>query len=214
MILSKKAYLEMLESRLKNAPNSTEILVEMDIHLSDVLADITSEQGISENEAMAQLVERVGNPDELADMYLAELEVTPAKTQSIFIFVNLLFFAVGICLTVFYHLVPLSVSNQVWYFLTSIPSLIMILYMVFWGLLGYEIGKEFGFSGKKLLFKTFYFTLVPNLVLMGLVVFRVIPLGWFDPLLTQPFIIACILCTVILYPISYAGFRWGIIRSV
>ncbi|MFA9560565.1 hypothetical protein ACERII_25010 [Evansella sp. AB-rgal1] len=214
MIPSKSAYLNILKKELNNSANSAELLQEINLHLTELLEDITSSTNKKEEEAMAELIERVGTPSELASLYMEELQITPKKTQWTFISVNLLFFIFGITLTAIYHLVSFPFANQVWTFLTSFPSLIMILYMLFWGLLGYEIGKEFGFSGKNLLYKTFYITLVPNLLLMGLVVFRIIPLGWFDPLLTQPFIVACILCTIILYPISYAGYRWGIIHSV
>ncbi|MBU9720914.1 hypothetical protein KS407_05555 [Bacillus alkalicola] len=214
MIQSKQDYIDTLKEELKTVPHADEILDEIDLHLDDVLEDILCNQNVTETEAMEKLLERVGSPKELAAMYRQEFEVTPAKTQWTFISTNLIFFIIGIGLTIVYHLVPLTITNELWGFLTSIPTVIMVLYMVFWGLLGYEIGKEFGFGGRKLLYRTFYITLLPNLILMALVVFRVIPLGWFDPLLSQPFIIACILCTIILYPISYTGFRWGILRSL
>lgn len=80
---------------------------------------------------------------------------------------------------------------------------------VFWALLGYEIGKGFGHNGRVLLNKTFLLSLIPNLILMVLTVFQIIPHSWFAPLLTKTFIIACIIFTIILYPISWIGYRWG-----
>ncbi|MDG5786758.1 hypothetical protein QA612_04585 [Evansella sp. AB-P1] len=214
MILSKQGYLDKLKKELKKTPDSDEIVHEMDVHLSDVLTEIYTIENVSEKEAMKKLIDRVGTPREVASYYHQELQITPAKTQWTFIGINLFFFVMGVTLTAFYQFTPSHIGNQIWLFLTSIPMIIMLLYMFFWLLLGYEIGKEFGYAGKGLLFKTFYFTLVPNLLLMTLVVFRIIPLGWFDPLLSQPFIYACIACTILLYPISYSGYRWGIRRSI
>ncbi|WP_416150673.1 hypothetical protein ACM26V_06805 [Salipaludibacillus sp. HK11] len=213
MIQSKREYLNKLKQEIGTS-NSQEILKEIDLHLSEVLDDIYYRENICERDAMPYLIDRVGPPEELGAMYQQELRVTPVKTQWTFMMINLLFFVVGIALTAFYHLLSFPAVNNVWYFLTSVTSLIMVLYMVFWGLLGYEIGKEFGLSGTKLLIKTFYFSLLPNLILMGLVIFNFIPHSWFDPLLTRNFIITCILATLLLYPISYTGFRWGVKKSV
>jgi hypothetical protein len=89
------------------------------------------------------------------------------------------------------------------------PTLIALLYLFFWALLGYEIGRGFGHGGRTLLKKTFLLSLIPNILLMVLTVFEIIPHSWFAPLLTKTFIIACILFTIILYPISVIGYRWG-----
>ncbi|MCM2533169.1 hypothetical protein NDK43_13145 [Neobacillus pocheonensis] len=103
----------------------------------------------------------------------------------------------------------MAMVNGIWSHLTSIPTLIALLYLFFWALLGYEIGKGFGHSGRRLLKKTFLLSLIPNILLMVLTVLRIIPHAWFDPLLTDQFVIACIIFTIILYPISWLGYRWG-----
>lgn len=213
MIKSKQEYLNTLKKELGTS-NSKEILQEIDLHLTEVLNDIYAYEGLREKEAMAQLIERVGPPKELGAIYQRELSVTPVKTQWTFLLVNLLFFVGGIGITTLYHHLSFPAINNTWNFLTSISSILMALYMIFWGLLGYEIGKEFGLGGTTLLVKTFYFSLIPNIILMGLIIFKLIPHNWFDPLLTQSFILSCILGTLLLYPVSYAGFRWGINRSV
>lgn len=214
MIQSKHDYLNALQARLKKGPETDEIIQEFDTIITEMLVDLQETKGLHETEAMKDIMRTIGSPDQVAAMYQQELGITPVRTQWTFISINLLFFIAGIFLTLFYHVLPVPFIEQLWHFLTSISGVIMILYMVFWGLLGYESGKEFGFNGKPLLFKTFYAALIPNLVLMGLVVFRIIPFSWFDPLLTPSFIGACIGGTILLYPISYSAFRWGIIQSV
>jgi uncharacterized membrane protein len=214
MIQSKHDYLIILEKQLKNANNRAELLQEFEVHISEMLEDMENSDGLNEATAMVKIVERLGSPEQIATTYIQELEVTPTKIQSTFIAANLLFFIGGVCLTILYNLIPTLIIAELWTVLTSITSVLIILYMFFWVLLGYEIGKEFGVGGKELLRKTFYIALAPNLLLMALVVFRVMPFQWFDPLLTPSFIAVCILCTIFLYPISYAGFRWGTIRSI
>ncbi|WP_078544989.1 hypothetical protein [Litchfieldia alkalitelluris] len=214
MIQSKQDYLSLLAKELNNHPDSTELLHEIDIHITEMVEDLYLVEGLNEAEAMIEVQSRLGTPTEIALNYQKGLVVTPSKTQWTFISVNILFFIGGIFLTFLYHVIPLPIVSETWSFLTSIPTVIILLYMCFWALLGYEIGKEFGYGGKKLLAKTFYISLVPNLLLMVLVVFQVVPRSWFHPLLTPSFIIACILCTIVLYPISYASFKWGTFKSV
>lgn len=214
MIQSKHDYLSALQTRLKKGTETDDIIQEFDMIITDMLVELHEMKGLHEKEAMNEITRTIGLPDQVAAMYEQELAITPVRTQWTFILVNVLFFIAGIFLTIFYHVLPIPFIERLWHFLTSISGVIMALYMVFWGLVGYEIGKEFGFNGKPLLAKTFYAALLPNLVLMGLVVFRIIPFSWFDPLLTPSFIGACIGGTILLYPISYTAFRWGITQSV
>lgn len=214
MIRSKEEYLNNLQRQLKDSKENRELLKEFDLLISEMLYDLEVTKGLGEADAMKQIVEKIGSPKDVATMYEQEMAITPAKTQWTFIVVNIAFFVSGMFLTLFYHILPIEAVDQLWLFLTSIPTVLILLYMVFWALLGYEMGKEFGPGGKRLLHKTFYIMLVPNITLMILVVFKLIPLHWFDPLLTKTFIIVCILSTILLYPISNAGFKWGVIRSI
>ncbi|WP_445490957.1 HAAS signaling domain-containing protein [Niallia sp. 03133] len=214
MIASKQEYLHSLRKKLKNNKDQDEIVLEYDHHLSDLLEELYLKHQLDEKAAMILVLDRFGTPEEIAQLYTEELVVTENKTKWIFFFGNLFFFTGGICLTIFYHFLSFPSIRRLWTFLTSIPFYLILLYLFFWLLLGYEVGKEFGLGGKKLLKKTFYISLAPNLLLMILVVFRIIPLTVFDPLLTPNFILLCIGATFFLYPISILGFRFGTIRSV
>ncbi|MFT8320454.1 MAG: hypothetical protein ABF649_06065 [Bacillus sp. (in: firmicutes)] len=214
MIASKQEYLVLLHKRLKHNDNQDEIVLEYDLHLSELLEDIYMEKQLEEKEAMAIVLERFGEPEEIAQLYAEEQTVTANKTKWIFFFGNLVFFTGGICLTIFYHYLSFPLIRKLWAFLVSIPFYLIVLYLFFWLLLGYEVGKEFGLGGKKLLKKTFYISLAPNLLLMMLVIFRIVPSTVFDPLLTPDFILICIVATFFLYPISILGFRFGTTRSI
>ena len=214
MIYSKESYMKQLRDLLKDHDQTEEICIEYELHLSDLLEDILLEKQCIEKEAMVAVVERFGTPEEIAALYQEELTMTAKKTQWNFFFANLLFFVAGIGLTVIYHHLSNPTISNLWLFLTSIPFFLILLYLFFWLLLGYEVGKEFGLGGKKLLMRTFVVSLVPNLLLMCFVVFKIIPLSVFDPLLTPEFILICIVFTIILYPICFLAFRFGTTRSI
>ncbi|WP_400241594.1 hypothetical protein AB3U99_13110 [Niallia sp. JL1B1071] len=214
MIYSKASFMKQLRELLKVHDQSEEICREYELHLTDLLEDILLEEQCTEKKAMLIALEKLGTPEEIAALYQEELTMTAKNTQWNFFFANLFFFAGGIGLTVIYHHLSNPAISKLWLFLTSIPFFLILLYLFFWLLLGYEVGKEFGLGGKKLLVKTFSISLIPNLMLMCSVVFNIIPLSLFDPLLTPEFILICIAFTIILYPICFLAFRFGTTKSI
>lgn len=209
MIQSKQEFLDRLEDKLAKHPDKQAILLEYDSHLTELLADLMDHSSMEKGSLMEVVIERLGTPEEIAFQWNEELSISPRKTQWVFVALNISFFIGGSILTISYNLFEWEWIETIWTYLTSIPFLIMVLYMIFWALLGYEIGKEFGYGGRSLLKKTFFVSLAPNLLLMYLTIFRLIPYDWFQPLLDLPFIISCILGTLCLYPICWAGYRWG-----
>ncbi|MRG87298.1 HAAS signaling domain-containing protein [Salinibacillus xinjiangensis] len=203
MIQSKQDYLKQLSKQLGTHPEKKQIINEYDVHISEMMHEITTE------EYMKVVVDRLGTPEEIADIWKEELSVTPNKTKWLFVLVNIVLFTSGAILTAVYNVFEWNMVEMVWSHLTDIPALIMMIYMLFWALLGYEIGKEFGHGGRTLLKKTFILSLIPNLTLMSLTVFQLIPYEWFQPLLNTKFIIACIVATGFLYPICLVGYKWG-----
>ncbi|WP_162037647.1 hypothetical protein [Chengkuizengella sediminis] len=209
----KKQYLEELGNELKKHAEKDEILLDYEQHISELANDCNIEIQ-TEQEWMFYITDRLGTPKGVARIWREELAVSHNRTLIYFLFVNLLFFFIGGLLTVLHFTLGLQWLTEVWRYLTSIPSLLMTLYMFFWALLGYEIGKSFGANGKKLLKKTFTIAIIPNLSLLIFVLFQIIPHEWFYPLLTESFILLCITSTIFLYPISYLGFCWGKKKSV
>ncbi|MDR7235562.1 HAAS signaling domain-containing protein [Neobacillus drentensis] len=203
----KNRFLEQLAKGLGDQLDKEEILREYASHIDEIL--IESFECQEEEMVYKLIVSRLGSPEEIAQAWREEFSVTPSNMKWVFILLNILFFGGGSLLTLAHNLYQWEWLSAIWNHLTAIPTLIAFLYLFFWALLGYEIGKGFGHNGRALLRKTFLLSLIPNLLLMVLTVFQVIPHSWFAPLLTKTFIIACIFFTIILYPVSWIGYRWG-----
>lgn len=207
MELLKNEFLSELARHLGNHPEKESILMEYDTHLDELLISFYGQ--IEESEIREQVYSRFGTPGEIAAVWKEELSVTPSNMKWLFIAVNILFFGGGGALTLAHNLFDWRWLTSLWAQLTSIPILIALIYMFFWALLGYEIGKAFGHKGKRLLRNTFLLALIPNLSLMILTVFKIIPHEWFRPLLTETFIMLCILFTILLYPVCLISYKWG-----
>lgn len=207
MAQSKNEFLGKLADGLGNHPEKSIILLEYEAHIDEILIELFSVE--NEGVRMQEIVQRLGTPEEIALVWREELAVTPSHMKWLFIGVNIVFFIAGSLLTVAHNLFEWKWLSAVWGNLTAIPTLIAFVYLFFWALLGYEIGKGFGHGGRRVLKKTFILSLVPNILLMLLTVLKIIPQDWFAPLLTNQFILACIFFTIILYPVCLLGFRWG-----
>ncbi|MCH1627885.1 hypothetical protein [Fredinandcohnia quinoae] len=203
----KNEFLEDLSKCLGNYPEKESILHEYNDHLDHFLVALN----LSEEPASikSHIHSRFGTPEEIAAMWREELSVTPSKMKWLFIAVNTLFFGGGATFTLAHNLFDWGWITFLWDQLTSIPIVIALIYLLFWALLGYEIGKGFGHKGKKIMKGTFILALIPNMVLMVLTVFKIIPHEWFDPLLTKTFIGVCIVFTILLYPVCLFSYRWG-----
>lgn len=208
MTTGDKRFFQELDQVLGKHPEKEEIIAEYRSHVYELL----SEEDIQD--VYHEIVKRLGTPEEIAAIWKDEAKVTPKKMQLLFVILNVLIFLGGIILTIIYNVYHIEWIEVLWKRLTAVPSIIIMVYMAFWGLLGYEIGKEFGSGGLKILRRTFTYAIIPNLVLMYLIVFKLIPRDWFQPLLSGPFIVACIVLTIVLYPISWIGYRWGRKASV
>ena len=113
-----------------------------------------------------------GHLKRLPSMWREELSVTPSNMKWLFIAVNILLFGGGSVLTLAHNLFDWNWLTTLWDQLTSFPILIALIYMFFWALLGYEIGRGFGYKGKKIMKRTFFLALIPNITLMVLTVFQ------------------------------------------
>lgn len=203
----KNDFLTELKSCLGNHPEKEAIVQEYEVHLDELLIEFLNIK--NDAELRDKVFHRFGTPDEIAAMWKDELSVTPSNMKWLFITVNILFFGGGAVLTLAHNLLDWNWLKSLWNQLTSIPLLIALIYMAFWALLGYEIGKGFGHKGKKVLKRTFILALLPNLTLMFLTVFKIIPHEWFNPLLTETFMGLCIFLTILLYPLCLISYRWG-----
>lgn len=203
----KNSFLAELALGLGHHQDKDHILLEYEAHIDEIILE--SHDCQTETAVMERLTSRLGTPAEIAQAWKEELSVTPSKMKWLFIFINILFFGGGSMLTLVHNLYEWKWLSIIWSHLTTIPIFISFVYMFFWALLGYEIGKGFGHGGRKLLNKTFFAALIPNLLLMVLTVLEIVPHSWFAPLLTRTFIFACIIFTILLYPVTFIGYQWG-----
>ena len=146
--------------------------MEYEVHIEEIM--IESQDCNDEKEMMERITSRLGSPEEISAMWKEEFSVTQSNMKWLFIVMNILFFGGGSLLTFFHNVFQWTWLSVVWSHLTAIPTLIAFIYMFFWALLGYEIGKGFGHRGRSLLKKTFLLSLIPNLLLMVLTVFGII----------------------------------------
>lgn len=203
----KNEFLTDLSKGLGDHPDKESILKEYDAHLDELLVELNQAEDVLS--VQSRVYSRFGTPEEIAMMWKEELSVTPSNMKWLFIAVNILFFAGGGTLTIAHNLFDWHWLTNLWFKLTSFPIIIALVYMFFWALLGYEIGRGFGHKGKRLLTRTFILALIPNLTLMVLTVFHIIPHEWFFPLLEETFIGLCILLTILLYPLCLISYKWG-----
>jgi hypothetical protein len=208
MIQLKTDFLAELDRHLGKHGDKEQILAEYELHLTEMLEEF-KEMDREESAIRSEIHSRLGTPEEIAESWREELSTTPRKTQLVFICANLFFFVGGIILTLVHNLFDFPFIEMAWQSLTSIPAVIIFLYLFFWAMLGYEIGKGFGHKGRSLMKKTFILSILPNIILMNLTLLKLIPHDWFQPLLSPAFIFICILFTALLYPICWIGYRWG-----
>lgn len=199
-------FLVQLEQCLGGHQEKYSILKEYETHLDELLMELP--QG-EESQVRQEVYARLGSPEEIAAMWKEELSVTPSNMKWLFVLVNVLFFGGGAVLTLAHNIFDWKWLTSIWNQLASFPILIAFIYMFFWALLGYEIGRGFGHKGSKLMRRTFLLALIPNITLMILTVFHIIPHEWFSPLLTETFIAICIFLTILLYPVCLISYRWG-----
>lgn len=202
---AQQRFIRELKREIGNHPNQQDIIAEYQLHVYELLKEVS----IDEENIYDEIVKRLGTPVEIAKVWKQETGITPKRTQWLFVLFNMAIFIGGALLTISYNVFHWHWLEQLWSGLTEVSFIIMFVYILFWGLLGYEIGKEFGHRGYRLLQKTFIISIIPNIILMYIVIFKVFPYEWFGSLLNVRFIVLCIVFTGILYPVSLVGYRWG-----
>src|SRR5690625_4926026 len=191
---AEKQFINELGLELKNEPQKENIIAEYRAHVYDICHE-------NKQVTYDQLVRKLGTPRDIAKMWKQETGITPKKTQWLFILLNFAIFIGGSLLMVGYNVFEWTWLASLWHSLTEVPFIIMMIYLLFWGLLGYEMGKEFGHNGLALLRRTFAFAIIPNVLLMYFVIFKIFPHTWFGTMINVPFIVICIGLTALLYPI-------------
>ena len=202
----KQDYLHDLKLALQNHPEIEDIYNEISTHIEDSIKDKML-TGISEREATEEVLHNMGNPLELGKSFMQ-----PPRSRKMIhlILLNWAFFVCGLFITLCNHLSDWTIVNDTWTYLSEKSHFILLLYSMYWIYLGYTIGKHFGPNGKKMVNKTMMWAYIPNLLLMIITLFHVIPNDIFSPFLNPVFIAVCVVVTVLFYPLSKFAFKIGI----
>ncbi|PWA12055.1 hypothetical protein DCC39_08220 [Pueribacillus theae] len=208
MIQTKEKYIKQFEQEMEAHPEKELIMAELIVHIEEEMADLLR-KGMSEPEAVQAMIEQFGHPNELAAQFGKICTTAPNKVKLWLVLSNHFLFLMGACLTVCYHLGNMPFLQIAWEVLGQYSLLILFMYTGFWLFIGYQIGKEFGAKGKRILFETMSCALIPNLVLMFGILYGVFPTQWFSPFLTPSFVVACLGVTLLFYPFSQFGYYFG-----
>lgn len=212
MINTKADYLQKLQELLKDHPDRDAIADEISSHIDECL-ECFCHDGLSENEAMLLTINQIGSPEQVAEKFAYISSAASAMANKLFICVNFTFFFVGGCFAVGANIFKIHALQLIWNMLSQSGWLILIAYSGYWALMGYEIGKEFGASGKELLKHTMGMAIVPNLILMFMTFLGFLPNEWFSTVLNSSFLIGCIIATILFFPISYIAYFWGVRKA-
>jgi len=206
----KQDYLHDLKLALQNHPDKENILYEITTHIEDAIKDKML-IGISEKVATVEVLHSMGNPIELGKSFMQ-----PSRSINIkhLILLNWAFFGCGMFITLGNQLSDWTIVNHTWTYLTHKSHFILFLYSMYWIYLGYSVGKHYGPNGKKLVNKTMMWAYIPNMVLMFITLFNVIPGDIFSPLLNPVFMMVCVIATFLFYPLSKFAFKIGIIYGL
>lgn len=129
--------------------------------------------------------------------------------RKIFVLYNNLLFFIGVLITFGFHVFNLPVFRVIWSLVSQSNWTILFLYTSSWVVIGYQYGTQFGVRGKTLLTNTIQISIIPNLMLMLSILYGFVPIKWFDPILTTPFLVVCILATILFFPFSQMGYCIG-----
>ncbi|MBD1379010.1 hypothetical protein [Metabacillus arenae] len=177
-------------------------------HINEIITDYREHiliKHLETKEPIERILTSIGSVDEIVNLYKKK-QIVPEKIRSWFVFVNGCFFAAGAFLTFCRHS---GYFVSIWEALAAVNWFILFGYAGFWLFVGYQLGKEFGVKGTLELPKTILFTTIPNVVLMACVLSNIIPKPWFESMLSPGFMIACVIITLLFYPLAMLGVKLG-----
>ena len=205
-------FLSDLEVELENHPKKEEIILEYADYLEQKYKDLLI-SGISMEQAEKLILQEMSDPKKIAFQFKRK-GISVKATFQIVVILNYLLFVIGLLMTLEFYLFHGHGIDLLWNRLVDKKWFILFGYAAYWIMVGYLIGKKFGFNGAPLLRKTLGISLVPNYLLMMFVLFTEKLQGLFSPLITPSFTLMCITFTFLFYPISKISYKIGIIRGI
>ena len=206
----KGRFLIQLEKELKNHPNAKDILKEYEAHYDLKLRDLIL-LGYGREKAEEIVLEQLGTPETIASQFHYK-KIDKKLLSNVAISCNYLLFFIGILLTISY-IYEFQDLNLLWHSLVHNKWIVLSFYFILWIVLGYAIGRLYGFNGRNTLNNVLKIALVPNVLLMLLVLYFGTFQAIFQQILTPIFLISCVVVTLLFYPISKLSFKYGITKG-
>lgn len=205
-----KRFLQELIAEIEDCSEKDSIIQDYKDHIEELLR----EQSVEKEYIYQFLIEKIGHPEEIGQLWKEEIRLTPHNMQWLFVILNLFILIGGTIFILSYSYFSWAWLQKLWHLLHDISFLLIFIYILFWALLGYEMGREFGHRGARLLKRTFFIAIFPNMLVIYLMVLKILPYERFEAFLKLPFIMIFIIFILILYPVSWFGYLWGKKRSV
>lgn len=202
--MDKDAYVNEIKKGLQDLPDSDEWMEELESHISQAFAHYLNE-GKTEKEAMMRIWHEVGSPADIIHSFKKETSVSPRGFLLFHFFCNLSLFAAGAALTMIHVWSVHPLVKAVWSGLSVSVWLILGGYLLYWMFIGYQAGREFGFSGKRLVHHTVSVSMAPNVCFMLVFLFGLVPADLFQAMLTPGFVLACAVATMLFPACSRLG---------
>ncbi|MEG7334590.1 permease prefix domain 1-containing protein [Bacillus sp. 0102A] len=197
--MDKETYLSEIKNGLIGFPEGETIIEEIESHIEHHLLH-SLQEGKSEAEAMQILLQTFGTPADIVSSFKKEQPVTFRVFLVFHLFCNSALFAVGIAITTMHVWLESPIVQAVWKGISVSVWLILAAYIMYWVLIGYQGGREFGKRGEKLVLQTIRISIVPNIIFMLVFLFNVIPASLFQSFLTPWFVGICA-CATLLFPL-------------
>lgn len=201
---SNQVYKAELKKALRRVHADKLLIKEIFSHVEESYRNM-KEKGYSEEEIYERLQEEIGSPAEIAKACKQQAAPAANVFSIFFIMLNLFFFIGGVGVTVLYLFFDIPFLSVLW---TS-KWTILCGYLIFWMILGYQGGREYGVNGERVINQTLFFALLPNLVFMLIVLGNLIPGKPYESMLTPGFFLACIISTFLFPAVSKIGFLIG-----
>ncbi|WP_100334025.1 HAAS signaling domain-containing protein [Bacillus alkalisoli] len=211
MSRGKELFLNQLEKELEFHPNSEDILLEYEVHYESKLRDLIL-TGLSKEDAEENVLEQLGNPKIIASQFCYK-PLSKKKLSNVTVTFNYLLFLTGILLTISLYSSEFPFATTLWQTLAQKKWFVLFLYFSLWIVVGYAIGRIYGFNGKETLNTILKLALVPNVILMLLVLYFEPIKNIFEPLLSPAFFLTCVIVTILFYPISKISYKYGITKG-
>lgn len=202
-------YLQEVCSHLPSYVDRERVRADLGSHLEEVIYELEAE-GMNEAKALKAALHRMGNPREVAQAYRTARPFSASEISCLLFIENGLLFMAGAVLVMMQAKVDSGeLLGALYGFLTANKEWILLGYALCWLLAGYVMGRKYGVQAERNIKAVIRFPLILNYLFMLLVLYKLIPPTWFQSLLSTPFVMLCIMGTLMFGKLARIGCGWG-----